>query len=284
MGMCFGVKDALAMARNIPDPERVTIYGELVHNEHVMDSLSKAGFELVSEVSRHTPSTPAVLLTAHGVSNRQRDALAAAGKQIIDTTCPLVRRAHDAALKLAGDGWHVVIAGKRGHVEVIGLSGDLDSYSIIQSAEECGPLPFQRIAVVCQTTLQPHVARAIGNALKMANPAADVRLVDTICRPTRDRQAAMANLLPQCDAIVVVGGAHSNNTQQLVNVAKEAGKPVVHVQSVQQIEPAWIAQFGTIGVTAGTSTPDELIDKVCEWVERIQPVKHQLVSHSAEVA
>lgn len=284
MGMCFGVKDALAVSRTIANPQDVTIYGELVHNEHVAESLKKSGFATCCEVGRVAPETSSVMITAHGVSNRERTALIEAGKKVIDTTCPLVRRAHDAALKLSDEGWHVVIAGKHNHVEVVGLSGDLASYSVVESPEECVPLPFGRIGVICQTTLQPSAAMSIYEALKKKNPAADIKMIDTICRPTRDRQAAMAKLLPQCDAVVVIGGAHSNNTRQLVRAAEVAGTPVIHVQTARQVSRAWARQFNTIGVTAGTSTPNVLIDEVCNWIEQITPDSSIVAGASVEVA
>lgn len=262
MGMCFGVRDAIAVTRTVSDPTRVTIHGELVHNETVNAALAARGFASTSEVGRAVPSTPAVMITAHGVSNRERAVLSSAGKQIIDTTCPLVRRAHDTALKLEADGWHVILAGKRNHVEVIGLTGDLNNFTIIETPAEATALPHSRIGIICQTTLQPSMADAITAAVAAANPASDVQLFNTICRPTRERQTAMHELLPQCDAVVVVGGPHSNNTRQLVRLAESAGKPVSHVNSPEDVDLAWAEQFETIGLTAGTSTPDSIIDAV----------------------
>jgi len=273
MGMCFGVKDALLVAQRIANPHDVTIHGELVHNEKVNDSLRQNGFQISGEVGRSIPRTPEVMITAHGVSDRERKKLQDAGKIVYDTTCPLVRRAHQVALRLASAGWHIVIAGKKGHVEVAGLAGDLHNPTIISSPEDVTLLPYSQIAVVCQTTLQSKVAAEVVEALKQKNPASEVRLFDTICRPTRERQAAMVKLLTECEAVVVVGGVHSNNTRQLVAVAKASGKPTVHVQGAQQIDEDWAAQFAVVGVTAGTSTPDEDIDAVCERLERIAPAR-----------
>src|SRR5690606_30369703 len=168
MGMCFGVKDAIAVTATVPDPTRVTIHGELVHNEVVNAELAARGFSSTSEVGRSIPATPAVMITAHGVSNREREALASAGKQVIDTTCPLVRRAHDTALQLAAEGWHVIVAGKRNHVEVIGLTGDLDNYTIVETPDQAAPLPDRRLGIICQTTLQPVMANAITEAVRAA--------------------------------------------------------------------------------------------------------------------
>lgn len=185
MGMCFGVKDAISATESITDPANVTIHGELVHNEVVNARLRERGFAGQSEVGRQVPTTPRVIITAHGVSNLERAKLQAAGKSLIDTTCPLVRRAHDTAMRLAADGWHVVIAGKRGHVEVAGLGGDLDSCTILETPEEAFALPYDKIGIICQTTLQPEVADSITTAVRAANPDREVRLFNTICRPTQ---------------------------------------------------------------------------------------------------
>lgn len=284
MGMCFGVKDAIAVAENLPSPQQVSIYGELVHNEHVNGALARAGFEITGEVGRQTPARPTVMVTAHGISNRERARLSAAGKQIVDTTCPLVRRAHDAAVKMAEQGWHVVIAGRRGHVEVLGLSGDLGACTIIQSPDEAQLIPAQRIAIICQTTLRPQDAQAIYGAMAQANPNAEVRLVNTICRPTRERQDAMMRLLDECDAVVVIGGAESNNTRQLVRLAEQVGRPVRHVQEASQLDESWAAQFGVMGVTAGTSTPDAIIEAVCRRLAAIPVAKHALANNMKEAS
>ncbi len=264
MGMCFGVRDAIALTRTIQNPADVTIHGELVHNEQVNQELADQGFASHGEVGRTIPATPAVMITAHGVSNHERNKLRDAGKQIIDTTCPLVRRAHDTALQAESEGWHVVIAGKRGHVEVVGLTGDLADFSIVESPTDARLLPHPRIGIVCQTTLQPTAAEAIAEAMRAANPDSEVRLFNTVCRPTRERQSAMKELLDQCDAVVVVGGPRSNNTLQLVRLAQAAGTPAVRVNSPAEINEEWVSEFDVIGLTAGTSTPDSIIDAVHE--------------------
>lgn len=275
MGMCFGVRDAIALTETVCHPPDVTIYGELVHNEQVSSRLAARGFASQSEVGRQIPPTRTVMITAHGVSNSERKKLSNAGKEIIDTTCPLVRRAHDTALQAYDKGWHVVVAGKRGHVEVQGFTGDLPEFTIIESPAEAVLLPHPRIGIVCQTTLQPTTAEAITDALRIANPASEVRLFNTICRPTRDRQAAMLELLPKCDAIIVVGGPHSNNTLQLVRLAENASVPARRVNSADEIDPSWVIRYDTIGLTAGTSVPDFVIDAVHHRLLEIAAEAHK---------
>ena len=263
MGMCFGVRDALAIIADMPEPESVTIHGELVHNEAVLTGLHDRGFRMVNEEQRTTlPVTDTVLITAHGVSDVERRRLEAAGKRLIDTTCPLVQRAHDAAQRLQAEGYHVLVIGRRGHVEVQGIVEDLDNFEIIQSPAEVKRYPARRLGIMCQTTTPGRVVQAIRTAVVEHNPEAEIRLFDTVCHPTKDHQQALERLLDQVEAIVVVGGKNSNNTKELVARCRQRGVPAYHVQSAGDLEPESFAGVHTVGLTAGTSTLDETIHEV----------------------
>jgi 4-hydroxy-3-methylbut-2-en-1-yl diphosphate reductase len=272
MGMCFGVRDALRATQLVDDPTLVTIHGELVHNPRVASQLGKAGFRQSREDSRDAAvNTPLVLITAHGVSNAERQRLAAANRELIDTTCPLVRRAHDAAQALGAEGRHVLLVGKAGHVEVRGIVEDLDSYDVIETPDEVGSYESRRLGIVCQTTMPPDVFRDVCARVRRRNPLADVRVIDTVCRPTKLRQLSVLDLVRRVDAVVVVGGRNSNNTRWLVKVCGEHGTPALHVESAEDLDPAWFADVRTVGLTAGTSTLDETIDDVHRALERIEP-------------
>lgn len=271
MGMCFGVKDALEATRRVEDPRSVTIHGELVHNEMVLGELRRRGFADLPEEARGLPVTAKVLITAHGVSHRERERLRAAGKEILDTTCPLVARAHRAALRMAADGYLVVLVGRRGHVEVEGLTGDLASSRVVWDPAEVEPWGADRIAVLCQTTTPSWHADRMLQEIRRRNPSSEVRFVDTICRPTKDRQAALEELLERVQALVVVGGQHSNNTRQLGRLAEARGIPALHVQGPADLDPGWLARFETVGLTAGTSTPDGCIEAVHRALLAFQP-------------
>ena len=263
MGFCFGVRDALAAAEGTLHPETVTIHGELVHNERVQSRLGALGFRSTSEDRRtEIPDTPLVMITAHGVSDLERRRLQQSGKQLIDTTCPLVRRVHLAAQLLAEEGRHVLIIGRPGHVEVRGILEDLPSGEVVEEAAAVSTYPHRRLGVVCQSTTPPRVAAEINLAIRRANPDADIRFIDTICQPTRDRQEAVVRLLSRVDAMVVVGGKNSNNTRELAALCRDHGVPAHHVQSAADIDVAWFRDCRVIGLTAGTSTLDETIDDV----------------------
>lgn len=271
MGLCFGVRDALDVAFDLPDPDGVTIHGELVHNEVVRERLEARGFDSIAESGRasRVPARDEVLITAHGVSDRERERLRRLGKSLIDTTCPLVRRAHDAARRLADAGYHVLVIGRPGHVEVEGLVGDLPSWNVVPDADSVQTYPHDRLGVVCQTTCPNDRAHAVIGAIRDANPHATLRFVDTICEPTRQRIRAVEDLALRVDALVVVGGANSNNTRALADLARARGCVAHHVQGAEDLDPTWFDGVALVGLTAGTSTLDETVDEVAARLDRI---------------
>lgn len=288
MGMCFGVRDALQIVEEVSDPAQVTIHGELVHNPEVTKRLQHAGFHQTSEADRSaTTETPLVLITAHGISNAERQRLQAANKHLIDTTCPLVRRVHDAALELKGEGRHVLLIGKPGHVEVQGVVEDLVSYDVIADAGQVRCYESHHLGIVCQTTMPPDVVTNICTHIQLHNPLANIRFIDTVCHPTRRRQSSLLELLSRVDAVVVVGGRNSNNTRRLVQLCHENLKPALHVESAEQLDPHWFSDVRTVGLTAGTSTLDETIDAVERALQQIcgkaeaEPLP---IEHASELA
>lgn len=279
LGMCFGVRDALVATDRIDEPSRVTIHGELVHNPEVQARLQGRGFAQRGEHERggQAFTTPEVMITAHGVSDVERARLESSGAQLIDTTCPLVRRAHRAALALARQGYFVVVIGKPDHVEVEGLTGDLVEFCVVQRESDVRTYPAQRIGVVCQTTTQPDVAARLRREIERRNPDAEVRFVDTVCRPTKLRQRALEDLLDEVECVVIVGGHNSNNTRALVERCRERGVPAWHVERPEGLEPDWFHGIEIIGLTAGTSTLDATIDAVeraLEAMARGTPRRH----------
>jgi len=262
MGMCFGVRDALQAIQDVPDPEAVTIHGELVHNGEVLRMLDERGFQQSDEATRAVPETSAVLITAHGVSNRERERLQAAGKRLIDTTCPLVHKAHEAAQLLQADGRRVVVLGRPDHVEVRGIIEDLEEPIVVRDVDDVATWEHQRLGVVCQTTTPSERVDLLMDEIRRRNPHADVRLMDTVCNPTKARGAALEALLPQVDALVVVGGRDSNNTRQLVVRAERRGVPALHIENEAELDERWLDGRQVVGLTAGTSTLPATIDAV----------------------
>jgi 4-hydroxy-3-methylbut-2-enyl diphosphate reductase len=262
-GMCFGVRDALEVIESVDRPADVTIHGQLVHNETVLLQLGARGFQMTGETERDgLPATPDVLITAHGVSERERTRLERAGKRLIDTTCPLVTRVHRAAQTLQRRGYFVLVVGRRNHVEVRGIVEDLHDYAIVETEAEVRTYRQSRLGIVCQTTTAPATVAAVRQAVIDRNPHAEVRFLDTTCSPTRDNQRALEEMLPRVDAVVVVGGRNSNNTRELVANCRTAGKRVYHVQSADELKLEWFTRRDRVGIAAGTSTLDATVDAV----------------------
>jgi len=265
LGMCFGVRDALQVANSIDDADRVTIQGQLVHNPMVLHQLDHRGFRQTPEAECRTiPDTPRVLITAHGTSDRQREWLVQAGKQLIDTTCPLVRYVHQSAQNLQQEGRHILLIGKSGHVEVRGIVDDLTSFDVIERAEDVIEYSSKRLGIISQTTVPPQVADEICVHIQLHNPLADIKRLDTICQPTKQRQQAVLELTDMVDAVVVVGGKNSNNTRQLVELCLQRQTPALHVENANDLDATWFIDVETVGLTAGTSTQNETISEVHE--------------------
>ena len=272
MGLCFGVRDALAILEEVERPAEVTVHGELVHNPIVLDGLRDRGFRDSAESSRDVGvATPVVLITAHGISDAERNRLENAGKRLIDTTCPLVARAHRAAMTLRDEGYHVLLIGRTGHVEVRGIVEDLPSVDVVGSEAEVATYPHTRLGVICQTTTPERLAGAVRRAIEERNPHAEIKFVDTVCLPTKDHQRALGRLLDRVEAMVVVGGRNSNNTRELVKLCVERGVPAHHVQDETEVDANWLARFETVGLTAGTSTLDATIDEVERAILGVEP-------------
>ena len=263
MGMCFGVKDALSTVMTMDYPERATVYGQLVHNGEVLKRIKARGLSMLEESDR-TPaiSTPNVVITAHGLSDRERRTLEASGKTLIDTTCPLVRRVHQIARGLQEKGYFVVVCGRKDHVEVRGIVGDLERFAVVERPEDVLVYPADRIAVVCQTTTPPALRDILFETISRKNAGKVIRFIDTICGPTRERQEAVENLLPKVQALVVVGAKNSNNTRQLRTLGENAGLPCFQIERASELRPEWFYGLDTVGLTAGTSTLDQTIDEV----------------------
>jgi 4-hydroxy-3-methylbut-2-en-1-yl diphosphate reductase len=263
MGMCFGVKDAIERVMALPQPEETAVYGHLVHNEEVLAQLRERGLTQLEEENRYAPVSKSwLVVTAHGLSDREKKSLLDRGKGLIDTTCPLVRRVHETAKHFAQCGYFVVVVGRRDHVEVKGLVGDLPHYAVVGGPEEVRCWEADRIAVICQTTTPPALLEKVFEKIARKNFGKDLRFLDTICRPTRERQRAVEELLDEVEALVVVGGKNSNNTRQLKALAESRRVPSLQVETAAELAPDWFKGFNVVGLTAGTSTLDETIEEV----------------------
>ena len=261
LGMCFGVRDAIALALNQSKTRPLTVLGELVHNDTVLSELRANGIKIAQHVG--AVETQEVMITAHGASEKALNRVRERGLTVTEATCPLVHVAHRAVARLVGEGYHPVIIGKRDHVEVRGLSEDLADFDVVLSEADVLELrDFPRYGIAAQTTQPIERVRSLVALIQSRFPNSQVRFIDTVCRPTKERQSAAIALAQQCDVVVVIGGAHSNNTHELVRTCSRFCRRVYHVQSAAELQPKWFADAETVGITAGTSTPDSTIEEV----------------------
>jgi 4-hydroxy-3-methylbut-2-enyl diphosphate reductase len=265
LGMCFGVRDAIALALKRAQTQPLTILGDLVHNERVLAELRARGIRIAQHPA--AVETAAAMVTAHGASERAMRSARDRGLALTEATCPLVRAAHRAVARLVREGYHPVIIGQRDHVEVRGLTEDLADFDVVLSeADLFGLRERARFGVAAQTTQPIERVRRLVELLRLRFPGSEVRFIDTVCQPTKQRQNAALELARQSDVVVVIGGAHSNNTRELVRACSRDCPRVHHVQTAGDLRPEWFAQARTVGITAGTSTPDSVIDEVEQWL------------------
>lgn len=268
LGMCFGVRDAIALALEEGDAGPLTILGDLVHNTAVLADLKARGIAIARDLDQ--VATPTVMVTAHGASQRSLAKTRALGLAVVEATCPLVTVAHKAVAALVRDGYHPVIIGLRAHVEVRGLTDDLDRFDVVLDEADVAQLEeHPRIGIAAQTTQPIDRVRHLASLIRRRFPRSDVRFVDTVCKPTKQRQLAALALARQSDVVIVMGGATSNNTRELVNTCRQCCSKVYHVEMESDLRPEWFVDAGTIGITAGTSTPDEVIDRIDRRVREL---------------
>jgi 4-hydroxy-3-methylbut-2-enyl diphosphate reductase len=266
--MCFGVRDAIEMALAQSATEPLTVLGDLVHNETVLAELRARGIKIAQSVA--AVDTRTVMVTAHGASDAAMGRVRERGLKVMEATCPLVHLAHRALARMVRDGYHPVIVGKREHVEVRGMTEDLQEFDVVLSeADVLAVRERARFGVAAQTTQPIEKVRGLVELIRRRFPAAEVRFVDTVCQPTKQRQNSAIELAQRAEAVVVIGGAQSNNTQELVRTCSRYCARVHHVQGVSELREAWFEGAQTVGVTAGTSTPDVSINEIEEWLHQL---------------
>jgi 4-hydroxy-3-methylbut-2-enyl diphosphate reductase len=268
LGMCFGVRDAIALALDHGAAAPLTILGDLVHNPEVLARLRANGIASADDITR--VETRTVMVTAHGASERLLASTRQRGLEVLEATCPLVRVAHRAVQQLVREGYHPVIIGQRGHVEVLGLTGDLDEFDVVLDEADVQALAARpRLGIAAQTTQPLDRVRHLVGLIRQRFPQSDIRFIDTVCQPTKLRQKAAVDLARQSDVVIVIGGANSNNTRELVATCRRHCPRVHQVQSASDLVPDWFAAAATVGLTAGTSTLESAIDAVDGRIRQI---------------
>ena len=266
MGTCFGVQDAINLAMSPEFNNELTIVGQLVHNPQVSDSLKKNGVSLVPGIEDIDKiKTKKVMITAHGAAEKTKQQLHDAGFIVYDASCPLVMRVHQTIKSLVTKGYFPVVIGQKDHVEVKGIVGDLDDHLVINSEEDFPKIEKtgnRKLGIVTQTTQQRDKVEALVEKVRALDYVDEVSFVNTICQPTHDRQVAVHELADQVDLMIVIGGYNSSNTKKLVHVCSEKGIEAHHIESFDQLNRIWFVNKQHVGITAGTSTPENVINEV----------------------
>lgn len=261
-GFCFGVKRATqaAFEAAAAAPGPVYTLGELIHNPQVVRQLEHMGVRVARDVA--AVGTDTVIIRSHGLPPAVLRALEAQGADVLDLTCPTVKAVQQRAATLAGEGYEVVIIGDRDHPEVEAIAGYAGpAAGIVNSEEEAAAVPrTDKMGVVMQTTHDVTTCRRIVGVL--LDKAHEIRIFNTLCDATAKRQKAALELARGVDVMVVVGGRNSANTARLVEICRRAGAETHHVETAAELTADWFDGVGAVGVTAGTSTPDWVIDEV----------------------
>jgi 4-hydroxy-3-methylbut-2-enyl diphosphate reductase len=273
-GFCAGVDRAieiveLALERYGPP---VYVRHEIVHNRHVVEGLRAKGAVFVDDPAEAPPGS-LLIFSAHGVSPSVRDAAQARGLRVIDATCPLVTKVHVEAARMAREGMDIVLVGHKGHVEVEGTMGHAPQrMHLVQSVDDVAALEVrdpERLGCVTQTTLSVDDTREILEALRLRFPAIRLPRKDDICYATQNRQNAVKELTGRAEVVIVVGAPESSNSSRLVELAGKRGARAYLVQTAAEIDPAWIQGARCVGVTAGASAPEVLVEEVVARLEQL---------------
>jgi len=275
-GFCMGVRRAMNAVIDATHRSTEGIYtlGPLVHNDQAVEMLKTRNVRVVKDPSE--VESGSLFIRAHGVTPEVRRSCDSGKISVCDMTCPHVARAQKIVAKYSRQGYDTIIAGDRNHAEVIGLLGHGDGRGhVVSDPSEVGALrPLKKVCLVAQTTQSTVRFKAIEEAVRALYPDAIVR--NTICSATEDRQNEVRNLSKEVDAMVVVGGQHSANTVRLAHIARDAGIPTFHIETENELEPAALRAFKTIGVTAGASTPHWVFQAVVEKINDISQTRSAL--------
>jgi len=274
-GFCFGVKRAIQMAFEVAEGQRDPFYtlGPIIHNPQMVARLEEKGIRVIERPEEGDPGI--LIVRSHGVAPEVMKAAERHGHRIVDATCPFVRRAQDYVSTLRAEGYSIVIVGKKDHAEVEGLLGyaggdavvvwdkeDLEGWSGYPTSVErleSHSLP-SRIGVIAQTTIPFHLFEEV--VQELLKKTRQLKVYNTICASTEERQHKTLELAQKADVMIIVGGRNSANTSRLAELCRALGKTTYHIETAEELSPEWVVGCSFVGVSAGASTPDWLIEEV----------------------
>lgn len=269
-GFCPGVRNAITLAqRTLETDEKVSSLGHIIHNEDVVKQLSEAGLETVSSIDQIESGT--VLIRSHGATLEEFEKIKEKGLKIVDATCVLVRRVQKIARQLNEEGYKVIMIGDADHPEVKAVVGYANDVEVVGSEADLDKLNSKKkLGIICQTTQSPdHFAGMIAAIAKRG--FTEMKVINTLCRETMERQEAAVKLCRQVDIMFVLGGLHSANTRKLAELCKKHNPQTYHLQNWAELDKKTLSGKQTAGVTAGASTPDEVIEEFVRRLREFEP-------------
>lgn len=267
LGFCFGVKRAVdEITNSLAGEGEIWSIGMPIHNSQEVARLKDSGLKVVRDLSE-IPDGVRVLIRTHGESKAVINALRSRGLDLIDTTCPFVRRAQERAAELSSQGYRVVLFGDERHPEIRSIMGYVDGpIDVVANVADAQKLPKMfRAALISQTTQQEELLAGLAAAL--VSKAGELHVCNTVCKATVERQEAVRRLAGKVDGVVVVGGKESANTAKLVDITAESGMDALWIESAEDMDWCWLKKKTRIGIAAGASTPEWLITKICEAIK-----------------
>lgn len=268
-GVCYGVERALKLAAHAAESARgsVTTLGPLIHNPIVVRDLESAGVKGAQTVDEVESGT--LIIRAHGVVPQVIDQARAKGLELLDATCPYVKKVHMAAEKLVREGYQLIVVGESGHPEVEGILGHAgDAAHVVSTPRDLDGVDLARkVGVVVQTTQTPANLAAIVSALALRTM--DLRVVNTICSATQERQDSAAELASRADVMIIIGGKNSGNTRRLAEICMDRCPRTHHIEDSSEIQRTWFEGVALVGITAGASTPGAHIDAALACINRL---------------
>jgi len=265
-GYCFGVRDAVNLAyETAEDHGDVYMLGHIVHNENVVKDLDEAGAKVVGKL-KDVPKGKPIMFRAHGTSTKVWEKAQKQNMNIIDATCPLVKEIHDEVIKLEKEGRKIIIIGDHEHDEVVGIASQIKDPIIVATPDEAQKLrKMKKAGIVSQSTQTIENVQEIINILM--TKVFDLRFINTICFPTKRNQQQLKDLSEKCDVMVVIGSFTSANSNRLTQLALERNDRSYQVTSADDLNSDWFNESDVVGITAGASTPDNIIKNVTEKIK-----------------
>jgi 4-hydroxy-3-methylbut-2-enyl diphosphate reductase len=269
-GACFGVKRAFDIAMKTAKSEgNVVMLGDIVHNEHVVRKIDEAGVKVMKDLDQ-VPEGSTLILRAHGAVPDLYEAAEQRNLKVVDATCPMVFEIHDEVKQLAEEGYTIVVIGDHGHDEVVGIAGQVPGTIVVSSPDEARLMPRKRkIGIVSQSTQNIDNVRAC--VAELCLKSREVRFINTICAPTKNHQDEIRTLPYENDVVVIIGSQTSANTCRLTEISLAINPRTHQVASAAELKPEWFRGAKTVGVSAGASTPDWIIDEVVRVLEAMNP-------------